>query len=88
MGMVHEVVDPADLEQRALALAEELLTIPFTALLHTKRQIDNAFEQSLDVLKEQLAVVQADCLQSPEHATVMEQYREEQALRQAQKEQK
>ena len=88
MGLVHEVVAPADLERRALALAEELLTIPFTALLHTKRQIDNAFEQNLDVLKEQLATVQTDCLQSPEHAAVMQQYREEQTLRQAQKEQK
>lgn len=82
MGLIHEVVPPAELEQRGLALAEELLSIPFTALLHTKRQIDNAFEQDLAFLKEQLAIVQADCLQSPEHATVRLQYREEQARRQ------
>src|SRR5215471_13178858 len=44
MGLIHEVVDPDDLEQRAIDLAEELLAIPFTALRHTKRQINGAFE--------------------------------------------
>lgn len=85
MGLVHEVVSPADLEKRTLALAEELLSIPFPALLHTKRQIDNAFEQDLTFLKEQLATVQADCLQSSDHQTVMAKYREEQAQKQARK---
>jgi enoyl-CoA hydratase/carnithine racemase len=85
MGLVHEVVSPADLEKRALALAEELLSIPFPALLHTKRQIDNAFEQDLTFLKEELAAVQADCLQSSDHLAVMARYREEQAQRQARK---
>jgi len=84
MGLIHEVVPLADLEQRALTLAEELLSIPFTALLHTKRQIDSAFEQDLTFLKAQLSVVQADCLQSPEHAAIRLQYREQQARRQVQ----
>src|SRR5690349_19882050 len=42
LRLVTEVVPPAMLEERALAMAQELLDIPFPALLHTKRQIDRA----------------------------------------------
>src|SRR5207248_11123736 len=49
-GIIYEVVPPASLEERALALAEELLAIPFTALLHTKHQIDDAFEEDTATL--------------------------------------
>src|SRR5437867_1749589 len=44
LRIINEVVDPAQLDERALAIAHELLDIPFTALLHTKEQIDAAFE--------------------------------------------
>jgi enoyl-CoA hydratase/carnithine racemase len=44
LSLIHEIVAPTDLEERVQALAQELLSIPFTALLHTKRQIDRAFD--------------------------------------------
>ncbi|MDQ6660018.1 MAG: enoyl-CoA hydratase/isomerase family protein [Chloroflexota bacterium] len=78
MGLLHEIVALDELEQHTLALAQELLSIPFTALRHTKRQIDNAFED-IAVLTEEMVVAQRDCLSSPEHAAVMGNYREAQA---------
>jgi enoyl-CoA hydratase len=80
-GIVMEVMPPANLEERSLALAQELLAIPFTALRHTKRQIDQAFSQDTATLLKELLVAQEDCLRSPEHAAVMAAYRETQARR-------
>ena len=80
-GIIYEVVPPASLEERALALAEELLAIPFTALLHTKHQIDDAFEEDTATLMNKLIAAQEECLRSPEHAVVMEEYRQSQARR-------
>jgi len=76
MGLIHEVVTPNDLEQRSIALAEELLAIPFTALRHTKRQINGAFERNEETLMNELIAGMDDCLRSPEHAAVMADYRE------------
>lgn len=76
LGLITEVVEPEALEERALALAEELLAIPFTALMHTKRQIDQAFTQDTATLMTELLAAQEDCLRSPEHAAVMAAYRE------------
>lgn len=86
MSIVHELVEPGDLEQHTLALAQELLTIPFTALRHTKRQINQAFEQDVATLTSEMVAVQQDCLRSPEHASAMAGYREEQARHKRQKE--
>ncbi len=80
-GIVMEVMPPANLKERSLALAQELLAIPFTALRHTKRQIDQAFSQDTATLLKELLVAQEDCLRSPEHAAVMAAYRETQARR-------
>lgn len=77
LGVIDEVVSPAQLEERALELAQELLAIPFTALLHTKRQIDSAFTR--DTTLDELRVAQEECLRSPEHAAVMAEYRNMQA---------
>ena len=81
MGLLHEVVAPADLEQRALDLAQELLAIPFTALRHTKYQIDHACEQDIATLMATMVAAQEECLRSAEHAEVMEAYREAQRRR-------
>jgi enoyl-CoA hydratase/carnithine racemase len=81
LGLIAEVVAPDALEERALALARELLTIPFTALRHTKRQINDAFDLAPNALFDQMAQGQAECLASSEHAAVMESYRAEQACR-------
>lgn len=86
MGLLHEIVEPGELQQHALNLAQELLRIPFTALKHTKRQINAAFELDLPALLRELVAAQDECLRSPEHATVMEAYRETQAERRRQKE--
>ncbi len=81
LRIINEVVDPDKLEQRALALAHELLDTPFTALLHTKEQIDAAFEMGTPALMATFIKDQEDCLRSPEHAAVMEEYRQQQARR-------
>ena len=81
MGLIAEVVEPERLEARALEIASELLEIPAPALLHTKRQIDRAFDHSPDELFEEMVAAQAECLISPEHAAVMARYREEQEAR-------
>ncbi len=70
LRLITEVVPPAMLEERALALAQELLSIPFPALLYTKRQIDRAFGQDTAMLLNEMTAVYEDCLCSPEHATV------------------
>lgn len=86
MGILHEVVEPGELQRHALNLAQELLETPFTALKHTKRQINAAFELDLPALTREMVAVQDECLRSPEHAAVMEVYREMQAERRRQKE--
>jgi len=71
LRLLTEVVSPGMLEEHALALAQELLSIPFTALLHTKRQIDRAFGQDTERMLKEMASVFEECLRSPEHATVI-----------------
>lgn len=85
LGIVDEVVEPSALESRALELADELLAIPFTALLHTKRQINRAFDGDILTLHAEMVAAQEECLRSPEHAAVMKTYREEQARRRAER---
>jgi enoyl-CoA hydratase len=87
LGLVIETTAPTELEQRALALAEELLAIPFTALKHTKRQIDRAFTQDNATLLAEMVDAQEECLRSPEHAAVMATYREQQRQRELRKRQ-
>ena len=77
LNLVDEVCEPADLEARALTLAQELLAIPFTALKQTKRQINQAFTQDNDTLLREFVDGVEDCLRSPEHQAVMKTYREE-----------
>lgn len=86
MGLLHEVVESGELQSHALILAQELLGTPFTALKHTKRQIHAAFELDLEGLTREMVVAQDECLRSPEHAAVMQTYRETQAERKRQKE--
>jgi enoyl-CoA hydratase/carnithine racemase len=86
LGIIHEVVEPGELQQQALSLAQELLGTPFTALKHTKRQINMAFELDMPALTREMVAAQDECLRSPEHAVVMETYRETQAERRRQKE--
>jgi enoyl-CoA hydratase/carnithine racemase len=83
LGLIDEVTPSDELEPRALALAGGLLAIPFTALLHTKRQIDRAFDRDPQTLHREMVAAQEDCLRSPEHAAVMETYRAQQAARRA-----
>lgn len=83
LGLIDEIVPPGALEQRAQAVAAELLAIPFTALRHTKRQIDAAFDGDPAAHLEAMLAAQDDCLQSPEHAAVMRAYRESQEARRA-----
>src|SRR5579872_3438645 len=77
MGLLAEVCQPELLEQRALAMANELLETPFTALKHTKRQIDQAFTQDFDTLLHEMVDAEEDCIHSPEHKVVMAEYLEQ-----------
>lgn len=86
MGLLHEVVEPGELQQHALDLAQELLGIPFTALKQTKRQINMAFDSDLPTLTRELVEAQDECLRSPEHAAVMEASRQTLAERRRRKE--
>lgn len=81
MGLIAEVVEPGQVDGRAVEMARELLEIPFAALLHTKRQIDRAFDHQPDELFEEMVAAQEACLASPEHAAVMTQYRAAQAAK-------
>jgi enoyl-CoA hydratase len=81
LGLIDEVCEPADLEARALAMAQELLAIPFTALKHTKKQLNAAFTQDDETLLQGFLDGVDECLTSPEHLAVMQQYREQQARR-------
>jgi enoyl-CoA hydratase/carnithine racemase len=81
MGLLAEVCQPELLEQHALAMANELLDIPFTALKHTKRQINHAFDQDFDTLLNEMVDAEEDCLNSPEHKAVMADYLDELARR-------
>ena len=81
LHIIDEIVEPAQLEEQALSMAQELAEIPFTALLHTKQQIDDAFEKDTPTLMREMVAAQVDCLRSPEHAAVMTSYREKQARR-------
>ncbi|GCE45633.1 hypothetical protein KTH_05020 [Thermosporothrix hazakensis] len=81
LGIIHEVAPPEKLEEQTNALAEELLSLPFTALHHTKRQIDLAFENDIATLTEEFLQAQQECLQSPEHAELMAEYRAREAFR-------
>lgn len=81
MGLLVEVCQPEALEQHALAMANELLSIPFTALKHTKRQINHAFDRDFDTLLTDMVDAEDDCLRSSEHKAVMAEYLEELARR-------
>ncbi|HZU68828.1 MAG TPA: enoyl-CoA hydratase/isomerase family protein [Ktedonobacteraceae bacterium] len=70
LRLVTEVVPLTMLEERALAMAQELLSIPFPALLYTKRQIDRAFSQDIALFQHEMTAVYEDCLRSTEHAAV------------------
>lgn len=82
LHLLSEVTSPDQLEARSLAIAHELLAIPFTALKQTKRQINSAFEVDAGTLMAEFIEGQEECLRSPEHQEVMLRYRAEQAERQ------
>jgi enoyl-CoA hydratase/carnithine racemase len=77
LRIINEVCSPEDLEKQALAMAEELLLIPFTALKHTKLQIDRSFDLDFETLLTEMIDAIDDCLRSSEHKEVMLEYREE-----------
>ena len=83
LGLIDEIVPTGALEERAQTVAAELLAIPFTALRHTKRQIDAAFDGDPAAHLETMLAAQEDCLRSPEHAAVMSAYREAQEAHRA-----
>lgn len=78
LGLIDEICEPGQLDTLALSLANELLSIPFTALKHTKRQINNALTQDDATLLRDTIDALEDCLRSPEHQAAMATYRSKQ----------
>src|SRR3989440_1369746 len=54
LHIIHQVCSRENLEKQAQAMAEELLSIPFTALKHTKLQIHRSFDQEFETLMDQM----------------------------------
>jgi len=77
LRIINQVCSPENLDKQALAMAEELLSIPFTALKHTKLQIDRSFDQDFETLMAEMVDAEEYCLRSPEHKAVMLEYLEE-----------
>jgi len=77
LRIINQVCSQENLEEQALAMAEELLSIPFTALKLTKLQIDRSFDQDFETLLAEMVIAEEACLQSPEHKAVMAEYRNE-----------
>jgi enoyl-CoA hydratase/carnithine racemase len=77
LRIINQVCSPENLDEQALAMAEELLSIPFTALKHTKLQINCSFDQDFETLLAEMVGAEEDCLRSPEHQAVILEYREE-----------
>lgn len=77
LRIINHVCSRENLDEQALAMAEELLSIPFTALKHTKLQIDRSFDRDFETLLAEMIDAEEDCLRSPEHHAMMLEYREE-----------
>ena len=77
LRIINQVCSRENLDKQALAMAEELLSIPFTALKHTKLQIDRSFDQDFEMLMVEMVDAEEDCLRSPEHKAVMLEFLEE-----------
>ncbi len=77
LRIIHQACSPEDLDKQALAMAGELLSIPFTALKLTKLQIDRSFDQDFETLFSEMVDAEELCLRSPEHQAVMLEYRKQ-----------
>jgi enoyl-CoA hydratase/carnithine racemase len=77
LRIINQVCSRGNLNEQASAMAEELLSIPFTALKHTKLQIDHSFDHDFETLLAEMLDAEQDCLRSPEHQAVMVEYRKE-----------
>jgi enoyl-CoA hydratase/carnithine racemase len=81
IGLVNEIVPRVDLEARCLALAERLLTVPHTSMVHIRRLSNLAFQSDFAGFMRAYIPAQQACLSSPEHTTAMAAYRAEQAAK-------
>jgi enoyl-CoA hydratase/carnithine racemase len=77
LRIINQVCSSENLDNQVLAMARELLSIPFTALKHTKLQINRSFDQDFETLMAEMVDAEEDCLHSPEHKAVMLEYQEE-----------
>jgi len=64
IGLVNRLVDDADLETEATALADRIAGQPPIAVRGTKRAVDQAYNQSLGEGLREAAVRQAECMRS------------------------
>jgi enoyl-CoA hydratase/carnithine racemase len=71
IGLVNRVVEDADLESAATALAEKIAGQPPIAVRGSKRAIDKACRQSLGEGLREAAVGQAECIRSADFLEAM-----------------
>src|SRR5438105_6734183 len=71
IGLVNRLVDDADLESAATALAERIAGQPPIAVRGSKRAIDKACRQSLGEGLREAAVGQAECIRSADFVEAM-----------------
>src|SRR5258707_789937 len=71
IGLVNRLVEDADLESAATALAERIAGQPPIAVRGSKRAIDRACRQSLGEGLREAAVGQAECIRSADFVEAM-----------------
>lgn len=76
LGLVAEVVDDARLEERAMAVAEELASSATFALAMGKRMFHGAAKPSLEEFLELESHIQTEVLQTEDHKEGVAAYRE------------
>ncbi len=85
IGMVDEVVADAALLDHAQKTAQRYLHLPWSSVLLSKQQTNRAFDLPFEAALEQYFAAQTTAMQSDDHFTALEAYREEQTRKQGDK---
>lgn len=82
LGMVDDIVADAALMAYAQETAQRYLQLPWSSVLLSKQQTNRAFDLPFEAALEDYFAAQTIAMQSDDHFTALEAYREEQAQRQ------
>ncbi len=76
IGLVQQLVEPADLEQETMKLAKKLARLSPIALSWTKKAIRRSMDRDMDGEFDFEVFAQVQCLQTEEHRESLRQYQE------------